>query len=182
MEAELDEVVGAIRQALKSGKGDPKEWSGRCFSAVNAASQTLIMMGQPHQIIVGNIYVNGRAYYSTTAESVAAELAAGFDQHHPANAHPWIEFRDGTLLDPCFRATMAKKLGRRIKWNELIQIGTPTSAWLGHSMRYVAFLRGLDYYRKVVTPSNDDGPFHAMTKMHGEHWQASLDELNGATV
>lgn len=135
----------------------------------------------PHEVVVGNVYFNGQPFYTTTLESVNRELKTGFDRSTPANAHMWIELPDHTVFDPSFRATLAKRVGRRIKWNELIHIGSTTAAWRGHSLRYAPFLRGLIYYRTVVTPGGDDGPLDALTKLHGEHWQAALDKLNKAT-
>lgn len=56
----MDDAINAVRQSLKSGKDDPREWSGRCFGATNAASQALISIGSSHEIVVGNIYLSER--------------------------------------------------------------------------------------------------------------------------
>jgi hypothetical protein len=174
----MTDVVSAARRALKVYSLEPAEWEKRCFTAVNLVSLELLSLRMKHEIVVGNIDVDGRPYYATTQASLQTELDAGYDPILTANAHTWIEMPDGKVLDPTIIPTLALRSILHVKWSDAIYLGPVEGQWRGRTLRYVPMLRGLEYYRHVVISALPEGVAEDFMKRRADAWADGLAALN----
>jgi hypothetical protein len=175
----MDRILTEARQILKAQHADPRKLAGRCFQATRALSQFLIDQRVRHQVTVGNVHVGGKPYYEVTPESLARDMEEGFTHATAAaHAHTWITLTDGTVIDGTIIPTLARKLGRRVKWIEAFIADQGLRSWGGHTIEHVPMLYGLDYYRRVVIPQDEDDLASKITGMVAKDWAESLDKVN----
>jgi hypothetical protein len=178
----MDRILTEARQILKAQHADPRELAGRCFQATRALSQFLIDQRVRHQVTVGNVHVARKPYYEVTRESLARDMEEGFTHAATAaHAHTWITLTDGTVIDGTIIPTLAKKLGRRVKWIEAFIADQGLRNWGGYPIKHVPMLQGLDYYRRVVIPQGEGDLAGKITVMVAKGWSERLDEVNSAT-
>lgn len=124
--------------------------AGRCFLAARELSYILFNLKIPHALTVGNVDLDGTPYFTTTADSLAAEFAEGYIPGKPANAHCWLTLPDGSTLDATLAASIANREGQEAapSFYDAILVAThPLSARL----RYRPMLTGFHYHFDVVT-------------------------------
>lgn len=140
-----------VRQAIK-GMPFPVDPVGECYFYTQCISMDLCMKGIPHSVTIGDVEVNGKPLYGTTAASLADDLSAGYDQTAPANAHAWITLPDGEVVD----AVILHSIARREKRKPLKLIQSIYLSHGKHSQRinHIPVTVGVDYIEKVVAAQN----------------------------
>jgi hypothetical protein len=175
----MDRILTKFRQLLKSQHEDARALAGSCFQATRTLSMLLINERVPHQVVVGNVRVAGKPFYQVTPESLQWDMRQGFtSQASAAHAHTWVKLTDGNLVDATIIPTLAKRDGRRVKWNEAIIVGSGRSQWSGLPIEHVPMLEGLDYYLGAVIPQVASNTLEEMTIAFGKSWAKSLAEVN----
>lgn len=97
---DADTIRQAIALDLADGVVDTSlALVGRCFMVAREMSYVLFELSIPHAVTIGNVNVDGKPYFTTTLDTLAAEFTEGYVGGKDANAHCWLTLIDGSVLD-----------------------------------------------------------------------------------
>lgn len=164
-----DTAIRIIRKEL-SGQGiRPIDMLGNCFKFVRISSFALMRERIRHTVTIGNVMINGKAVYKTSAASIAKDMEDGYDESTTAEAHAWITLQNGAVID----LTILSHLANREKRKPLKLITGIFGSDLpsGHQIHYFPYFLGPAYMLRVTTPPDPA----AITLSHA--WVLGIDKL-----
>lgn len=142
------EVVKAVADDLKDGVvTSAVALAGICFQIAREASYVLFELGIDNAVTIGTVLVDSKPYFTTTEQSLEAELRTGFEPNVAANAHAWLTLDSGQVIDATLLPSIAYHQHRReIEIDEAVYLSNGDGA-----IEYIPMLTGFSYHLRVVT-------------------------------
>ena len=138
--SDLSTIVPMVRRDLKQLGLTSTDLIGRCFRVAIGVSRRLCSAGVRHTFTVGDVLVDGTAFYKATPDSLRREYENGFVEGQPINAHAWITLECGTVLDMTILPSVAyHRHGRKLK---LIQSIYTSNAPSPYKITHVPMILG----------------------------------------
>lgn len=131
---------------------------GNCFCATREASYALFEAGIDNSLTIGNVAVNGKPRYTTTAATIRTEMQKGYVPSKPANAHAWLTLNTGQVVDLTVLASYYHHSGLKVPpLEDAIYLSGHTRS---EPVTHTPYLTGFAYHLHVVShPFAHDGSF-----------------------
>jgi hypothetical protein len=166
-----DHIRRSVANDLADGvASDTWQLAGRCYLAARELSYILFDLKIPHAVTIGNVHFDGRPYFSTTLDTLAAEFSEGYVPSAPANAHCWITLPDGSVLDASLAPSIAHHQERRNEPLSFYEAVLIAPHGLTERLEYTPLLTGFHYHFRVVTHPFLDKHYRTYASW-AEHYQ-----------
>lgn len=97
-----------------------------CYELHAAASQYLEAHGVAHDLVLGDVLVNGAPHYDASVDGLLRAAALPLDAAGRVAGHCWLTLEDGTILDATLRAALSDASAQQSAWSlaDLIHVAT----------------------------------------------------------
>jgi hypothetical protein len=153
--SDSQQALQIIRKDLSSHGIRPIAMISNCFKFVRAASFALLASEVRHTVTIGNVLVNGKPVYKTTEASIEHDMAEGYDETTPADAHAWLTLRNGIVVDLTILSLLASRENR--KPLKLIHGIYSSDILSSHRIQHIPLFLGPAYWMRVTTPREPIG-------------------------
>ena len=144
----LKELGEKILDFLYNKRIEPRNLPGYCFDYVPELSMYLSKKGLNTTITIGNVLVNGKPHYSTTSDSIQRDILDGYLDEISADAHCWLTFENGLVVDLTILSSIAQKNNDNIsRFEDAIYASEVHS---NIDIVHVPYHLGYEYLLKVV--------------------------------